>query len=202
MNNIKSYEQFITFAQNFLIEVDYSSVIVDRETAEDIMKFFNSSRVFTIEVSIDEEDGICLITRVGNEIYKEYPFNNDGEMLPIESDRVIVLKSCLCDDEIEKIDSRILIVIDDIEEDECNGNCDCCGSCDEDYAEQEIDITDEEAIDEVIEELTQELLERLSEEDSCPHCSIVELMREAYEIGKQDGLYEAKESIEKLCYGE
>lgn len=187
MEDIKSYEQFIETAQNFLIEGDYSSVIVDREKADDIMKYFNKSIVFIVEDCMDEEDEICLITRVGNEVFKEYPFNNNGELLPIESDRTLVLKSCLCDDEIEEIESRVLIVVDDEEDNECDCVDGCCSDC-----------CDEEMVDELIEELTNELLNRLLEEDSCPHCTIAVLLRSVYQTAYEDGILKSSEVLRDI----
>lgn len=194
MEDIKSYEHFIEFAQNFLIEADYSSVIVDRETADDIMKFFNKSRVFIIEDSIEDGDEICLITRVGNEIFKEYPFNNDGEMLPIESDRVIVLKSCLCDDEIEEIDSMLLIVIDDTEEEEC----DCCNECnDEEECNCESCETERE-LEDYLDFKTEQILDSLADESNCQFCSTKEILRNLYQIAYEDGILKSSEVLRDM----
>ena len=53
------------------------------------------------------------------------------------------------------------------------------------------DSDDEDNLEELFEELVDEVLYKISnEENACPHCIIKDAIREAYEIGLHDGLYE------------
>lgn len=197
MEDIKSYEQFIEFARDFLITKKNSSVIVDEEMGRDILDYFKDSKTFVInDEYVADEDGIYLISRVAEQIIVESPFSIEtGELLIIESDNMIVFKSLLTNEEIDMLkENSNLIVISDMEDEECDCVDDCCSDC-----------CDEEMVDEFIEEIMEDLSYELENSDTCPNCLIKSYLYKMYNAGKVDGVnnlaYDVKGLMENIING-
>lgn len=174
MNNL------IEKLSEILLDNEDSAIIAESDIVLDVAEELRDMGYEVEESDFDYEDEfVLLLSRVGDYFILESPFNDDLELLKIESNLIVVQEDLLDEDELDSLGCHTLIIfgIDETIEEECE---ECCGGCDCDCCKDEIVEEDQPYVDlqELIEEYTTEILEA----NGCPQCTEQALLEFAVEV--------------------
>lgn len=130
-----------------------------------------------------EETDVLVLSSVGDEIIVEDYFNEDGDVLLVENDLVIIQEGILDEEEFEDYLFADDIFILEIEEDEELDDS-FCGK----LREKEIEDLDEEK--DFLDIVTNDCIAELSKKENCQYCTIREFLEIAFGLGRTDALGE------------
>jgi hypothetical protein len=182
INVEKVYEDYLDALMKVLKDFDNISFILSNEKALELIE-----RMETLGYKFNEYDTFS---------FKEFEELYNTDILLIsksywDNKEHYSLESAYGYDNLKIIEGQDVVFIEEdlIDSDELKEYIDCpiVTLTEKEYSDEE------DELDDLYEELTQDLIESLNEnmedEDFCPHCEIKDIVREAYEIGFQDGFY-------------
>lgn len=178
-------ENLIEKLSDMLLDNEDSAIIAESEILLDVADDLRDMGYEVEETDFDYDEAfVLLLSRVGEYFILEEPFNDDLELLDIESNLIVVQEDLLDEDELDNLDCHTLIIFEadeTIEDkcDECCGLCQCedgnCEFCKDEITEEDQPYKD---LHELIEEYTAEILEA----NGCPQCTEQALLEFAVEV--------------------
>lgn len=128
-----------------------------------------------------EETDVLVLSSVGDEIIVEDYFNEDGDVLLVENDTIVIQEGILDEEEFEDYifadDIYILEIEEELDDDFF------CGELEE----KEIEEHNEEEKD-FLDIVTNDCIAELSKKENCQYCTIREFLEIAFGLGRTDVL--------------
>lgn len=177
MNNL------IEKLSDVLLDHEDSAIIAESEILLDVAEELRDLGYWVEETDFDYEDEFALLlSRIGDYFILESPFNDECELLDIESKLIFVQDGVLEQDELDRLDCETLVVFGCEEECCCGGQCGECDCCDDE------EVEDDACADlcELLEEYSYEVLEA----NGCEKCTKEALLDFAMELLKRFRLVE------------